>query len=87
MPPLPPGVQSPPLWGVPEHIEEIFTAAGAKPAIARVGPFVIARQVLEPQQRWAEFLGVFGDLIRWFNQAPDGSAQIRSDYFLITVDR
>ncbi len=107
MPPPPPGVEPPPLWGVPEHIEEVFAAVGVKPAIAReavtfefpsveeaveryaadFGPFVMARTMLEPQGRWDEFLGAFGDLIRRFNPASDGSAQIRSEYFVITVDR
>ena len=35
MPPLPPGVQPPPLWGVEDHINEVFTAAGASPSVAR----------------------------------------------------
>lgn len=107
MPPAPPGVEPPPLWGVPEHIEEAFAAAGVKPAIASetvtfefpsveeaveryaadFGPFVAARTVLEPQRRWDEFLGAFGDLVRRFNPASDGSAQIPSKYFVITVDR
>jgi ubiquinone/menaquinone biosynthesis C-methylase UbiE len=107
MPPPPPGVEPPQLWGVPEHIEEAFAAAGVKPAIARetvtfeftsieeaveryatqFGPFVTARTVLEPQGRWDEFLVTFGNLIRRFNSASDGSAQIRSEYFVITLDR
>jgi hypothetical protein len=51
------------------------------------GPFVIARGVLEPQDRWAEFLQAFADLIRRFNLANDGTAKIRSDYFVIRVER
>jgi hypothetical protein len=51
------------------------------------GPFVMARGALEPQGRWDEFLGAFGDLVRRFNPADDGSARIRSEYLLITVDR
>jgi hypothetical protein len=35
MPPPPEGVEPPPLWGVPEHVEECFAAAGAKPEIAQ----------------------------------------------------
>ena len=54
---------------------------------ADFGPFVAARTVLEPQRRWDEFLGAFGDLVRRFNPASDGSAQIPSKYFVITVDR
>jgi ubiquinone/menaquinone biosynthesis C-methylase UbiE len=35
LPPPPPGVQPPPLWGVDEHITEDFGAAGATPSIER----------------------------------------------------
>jgi alkanesulfonate monooxygenase SsuD/methylene tetrahydromethanopterin reductase-like flavin-dependent oxidoreductase (luciferase family) len=107
MPPPPPGVQPPPLWGVEEHVEEVFAAADASATIERetvdfdfpsiedavqryaedFGPFVIARGVLEPQDRWVEFLQTFADLIRRFNLASDGTAMIRSDYFMIRVER
>jgi SAM-dependent methyltransferase len=107
MPPPPPGVQPPPLWGVEEHIEEVFAAVGAAVAIERetvdfefpsvedavqryaedFGPFVIARGALEPQGRWEEFLQVFADLVRRFNPASNGTAKIRSDYFVIHVER
>jgi hypothetical protein len=36
------------------------------------GPFVIARGVLEPQDRWVEFLRAFADLIRRFNPQATG---------------
>jgi SAM-dependent methyltransferase len=107
MPPPPPGVQPPPLWGVEEHVEEAFAAAGVSAMIERetvdfdfpsvedavqryakdFGPFVIARGVLEPQDRWVEFLRAFADLIGRFNPASDGTAKIRSDYFVIHVER
>ena len=107
MPPPPPGVQPPPLWGVEEHVREAFAAAGASATIEHetvdfdfpsiedavkryaedFGPFVIARGVLEPQNRWEEFLREFTDLVRRFNLASDGTAKIRSDYFLIRVER
>ena len=51
------------------------------------GPFVMARGVLEPQGRWDEFLADFAELVTRFNAAGDGSATIRSDYFVITVER
>jgi len=35
MPPPPPGVQPPPLWGVEQHVEEVFGAAGAQPSLSR----------------------------------------------------
>ena len=107
MPPPPAGVEPPPLWGVPEHIEETFALAGVQPAIERetvvfafpsveaavqhyvedFGPFVTARRMLEPQQRWEDFVDEFVALVRRFNRASDGSASIESDYFVITVDR
>jgi hypothetical protein len=46
----------------------------------------MARAVLEPQGRWDEFLEAFRDLVTRFNAAGD-RATIRSDYFVITVDR
>jgi SAM-dependent methyltransferase len=105
--PPPPDVQPPPLWGVEEHIVEMFGAAGATPTVSResvdfefaspeeavrqhgedLGPFVAARQVLEPQGRWDEFIDAFADVVRRFNSAVDGSASIRSEYYLITVER
>jgi len=107
MPPPPPGVQPPPLWGFEAHVADMFSAAGVSPAIAReivefdfpsvedavsryaedFGPFVMARRTLEPQNRWGTFLEAFGDLVRRFNAAQDGSARMPSDYFVITVDR
>lgn len=107
MPPAPPGVQPPPLWGVQEHVEEMFAAAGVAATIERetvdfdfpsveaavqryatdFGPFVIARGVLDPQDRWGEFLRAFAELIRRFNPANDGTVKIRSDYYVIHVAR
>jgi SAM-dependent methyltransferase len=107
LPPPPPGVEPPPLWGVESHVTEAFGAAGVVPSIARetvdfefpsveaavhhygndFGPFVLARGVLEPQGRWEDFLTAFGALIERFNVADDGSATVRSDYFVITVER
>ena len=107
LPPPPPGVEPPPLWGVESHIQEMFAAAGATPKLAReavefsypsepetvddymtnFGPFVAARAVLEPQGRYDDFRQAFADLVHRFNLADDGSTAIRSDYFLITVER
>ena len=50
------------------------------------GPFLMARRVLEPQGRWDEFLGAYGDLVRAFNQADDGTALLHCEYFVITVE-
>lgn len=107
MPPPPPGVEPPPLWGAEAHVAEVFGAAGVSPSITRetvdfdfasvedavqqyaadFGPFVVARGVLEPQGRWDDFIEAFRDLVLRFNPARDGTARIRSDYFVITVDR
>jgi SAM-dependent methyltransferase len=107
LPPPPPGVQPPSLWGVESHVTEMFGAAGVTPSIARetvefafpsvdhavnhygkdFGPFVIARGLLEPDGRWEELLAEFGKVLERFNVADNGTAAIRSDYFVVTVDR
>jgi SAM-dependent methyltransferase len=51
------------------------------------GPFVMARQVLEPEGRWQEFLDAFGELVAGFNIATDGTATVPSEYLIITVRR
>ena len=106
LPPPPPGVQPPPLWGDEAHVHEVFGAAGVRPQIQRevvgfafptvqdavakyaadFGPFVMARAVLEPQGRWDEFIGAFGELIERYNEARDGSARVSSEYLLIHAD-
>jgi len=107
MPPPPPGVEGPPLWGVEEHIDEVFGASGVTPSVAHesvrfesdsletmvsrygneLGPFVMARAMLEPQGRWDEFRTSFGELVSRFNEADDGSVRVRSDYLVISVPR
>lgn len=107
MPPPPPGVDPPSLWGVVEHIEDAFASSGARLSLERevvnfefasvseavqqyandFGPFVVAREVLEPQGRWEDFLLEFGELARRFNTAAEGKASIASAYFVITVER
>jgi SAM-dependent methyltransferase len=51
------------------------------------GPFVSARMALEPQGQWDEFIGAFRELVDRFNPATDGTARIRSDYFVILIQR
>ena len=107
LPSPPPGVQPPPLWGVPAHINDVFHSLGTAPSIehetvefafdsvddavqqyaANFGPFVSARVVLEPQGRWEQFIDAFHDLVGRFNPATDGTARVRSDYFVILVER
>jgi ubiquinone/menaquinone biosynthesis C-methylase UbiE len=54
---------------------------------ANFGPFVSARIVLEPQGRWEEFIDAFQELVDRFNLATDATARVRSDYFVILVQR
>ena len=54
---------------------------------ANFGPFVSARAVLEPQGRWEEFIDAFRKLVDRFNLATDGTARVRSDYFVILIQR
>jgi hypothetical protein len=54
---------------------------------ANFGPFVAARAVLEPQGRWQDFIGAFRAFVDRFNSATDGAARVRSDYFLILIQR
>ena len=51
------------------------------------GPFVSARAALEPGGRWEEFIAAFRDLVARFNSAEDGTARIRSDYFILLIQR
>jgi hypothetical protein len=55
--------------------------------VSDFGPFVVARGMLEPQGRWDEFVRAFTDLVRRFNPGEDPAVRIRSDYWLITVER
>lgn len=49
----------------------------------KIGPFAMARVVLEPAGRWEEYRDGFTDLVRRFNAATDGSVLLPSSYFLI----
>jgi SAM-dependent methyltransferase len=89
LPPPPPGVQPPPLWGVESHVELTFGSEqdAVDEYMNTFGPFVTARTVLEPQGRWPEFVQAFADIVRRFNLAADGSARIQGEYLLVAVDR
>jgi SAM-dependent methyltransferase len=54
---------------------------------ANFGPFVNARRLLEPQGQWEEFIGAFRELVDRFNPATDGTSRVRSDYYVILVQR
>jgi hypothetical protein len=68
-----------------------FEFASVDDAVAQYashfGPFVSARAVLEPQGRWDEFIDAFRELVERFNLAAEETARVRSDYFLIQVQR
>jgi len=51
------------------------------------GPIVSARATLEPSGRWEEFIAAFRDLVARCNSADDGTARLRSDYFVVLVQR
>jgi len=55
--------------------------------MANFGPMVMARRALEPQGRWDEFLGAYGDLARRWNEGEDGEAALPAAYLLVTGTR
>jgi alkanesulfonate monooxygenase SsuD/methylene tetrahydromethanopterin reductase-like flavin-dependent oxidoreductase (luciferase family) len=59
LPPPPPGIEPPPLWGVEEHVREMFATTGARPSIAReIVEFEFA-SVEEAVRIWTEEFGPF----------------------------
>lgn len=59
MPPPPAGVQPPPLWGLPDHIEEVFAAAGASPRLSRETVEFEFSSVDEAVRQYSESFGPF----------------------------
>jgi SAM-dependent methyltransferase len=59
MPPPPAGVQPPPLWGVEDHVRDVFGAAGVKPQIARHRVEFEFASEPEAAQRYADDFGPF----------------------------
>ena len=57
MPPPPPGVEAPPLWGVEAHIDEAFGAAGARPRLTRESIGFPFPDLDAAVQRYADDLG------------------------------
>jgi SAM-dependent methyltransferase len=60
LPPPPPGVQPPPLWGVEAHVREMFAAAGASPSIARE---TVAFDFASVEDVVNEYAGSFGPFV------------------------
>jgi SAM-dependent methyltransferase len=59
LPPPPPGVQPPPLWGVESHVAEVFGAAGVTPSIARETVEFHFASVEDAVQHYAADFGPF----------------------------
>ena len=59
LPPPPPGVEPPPLWGVEAHAREMFTAAGVSPEFSR--ELVVFRfdSVADAVSEYADHFGPF----------------------------
>jgi SAM-dependent methyltransferase len=60
LPPPPEGVQPPPLWGVEDHVNEVFAAVGATPAIARE---TCVLHFASEQEALDEYLTNFGPFV------------------------
>lgn len=59
MPPPPPGVEPPPLWGIEAHVTEVFSAAGVSAAIARETVNIDFPSVEDAVRQYAEDFGPF----------------------------
>ena len=59
MPPPPPGVQPPPLWGDQGHVREVFGAAGVEPSLTRETVELGFPSVEEMVRHYAEDFGPF----------------------------
>ncbi|MEN3282674.1 MAG: hypothetical protein V7607_3814 [Solirubrobacteraceae bacterium] len=59
MPPPPPGVQPPPLWGVESHVAEVFGAAGVTPSIERETVEFLFESVEDAVRHYADDFGPF----------------------------
>jgi SAM-dependent methyltransferase len=51
------------------------------------GPMVMARQALEPQGRWDEFLTAYRELTYRWNEGAEGKAALPAAYLLVTGTR
>jgi alkanesulfonate monooxygenase SsuD/methylene tetrahydromethanopterin reductase-like flavin-dependent oxidoreductase (luciferase family) len=59
MPPPPPGVEPPPLWGVADHIEAVFSAAGVHPSIEEGTVAFKLSSAADAVQSYAQDFGPF----------------------------
>ena len=60
LPPPPPGVQPPPLWGVESHVEEVFAAAGVVPGVVHEH---VELTFGSEQDAVAEYMNTFGPFV------------------------
>src|SRR5215210_9334671 len=60
LPPPPAGVQPPPLWGLEEHVNEVFAAAGAK---AEIEQETIELRFASEQEAVDEYTTSFGPVV------------------------
>jgi SAM-dependent methyltransferase len=59
MPAPPPGVQTPPMWGAEEHVNDMFGAAGATPSITRESVDFDFASVDDAVRHYADDFGPF----------------------------
>ena len=59
LPPPPPGVQPPPLWGIESHVAEVFGAAGVTPSIERETVEFLFASVEDAVRHYADDFGPF----------------------------
>jgi SAM-dependent methyltransferase len=59
MPPAPPGVQPPPLWGDESHVASVFGAAGVTPSIERETVEFLFESVEDAVRHYADDFGPF----------------------------
>jgi len=59
LPPPPPGVEPPPLWGVEAHAREMFTATGVPPEISRELVLFRLDSVEDAVSEYADHFGPF----------------------------
>lgn len=55
--------------------------------VARFGPMVMARRVLEPEGRWDEFLGAYRDVTYRWNEGGEDETALPATYLLVTGTR
>jgi SAM-dependent methyltransferase len=106
MPPPPPELKPPVLWGTEQHVQGLFadprlTVSFERHAIpvawdsidgwidhceVNLGPTVLAKRALEPQDRWEAARADLAALYERFNEADDGSLNAPAEYLVSVID-